>query len=35
VPYEQLPGADKEYDRNTATEAIKAIIALGYRIDKS
>ncbi len=35
VPYEQLPEAEKEYDRKTAMETIKAIIALGYRIDKS
>ena len=35
VPYEQLPEAEKEYDRTTAMETIKAIIALGYRIEKS
>ena len=33
VPYEQLCESEKEYDRRTATETIKAIIALGYRIE--
>ena len=35
VPYDQLPEAEKEYDRNTALETLKLIIALGYRIQKS
>ena len=34
VPYDQLPEVEKEYDRNTALETIKLIIALGYRIEK-
>lgn len=34
VPYDQLPESEKEYDRRTAMETIKAIIALGYRIVK-
>jgi hypothetical protein len=34
VPYDQLPEAEKEYDRKTAMETLKAIIALGYRIEK-
>ena len=34
VPYDQLPEAEKEYDRNTALETIKLIMALGYRIEK-
>lgn len=34
VPYEQLPEAEKEYDRRTAVETLKAIVALGYRIVK-
>ena len=34
VPYEQLPESAKEYDRKTAMETIKAIIALGYHIEK-
>lgn len=32
VPYAQLPEAEKEYDRQTATGVLKAILALGYRI---
>ena len=32
VPYADLPESEKEYDRRTATEALKAVIALGYRI---
>ena len=34
VPYDQLSEAEKEYDRKTAMETLKAIIALGYRIEK-
>jgi hypothetical protein len=34
VPYEQLPESEKEYDRQTAREALRVIIALGYRIEK-
>ena len=33
VPYVDLPDSEKEYDRQTAAEAIKAVIALGYRIE--
>ena len=32
VPYQQLTESEKEYDRNTVIEALKAIIALGYEI---
>jgi len=35
VPYEQLPDSEKQYDRTTAMETIKAIIALGYHISKA
>ncbi len=35
VPYEDLPGSEKEFDRNTAMETLKAISAMGYRIVKS
>jgi DNA-binding response OmpR family regulator len=34
VPYEQLPESEKEYDRQAAMETIKAILALGYRLEK-
>ena len=34
VSYEDLPESEKEYDRKTATETLKAIMALGYRIEK-
>jgi ryanodine receptor 2 len=33
VPYEQLPESEKEYDRATALETLRAILALGYRIE--
>ena len=33
VPYGDLTESEKEYDRETAMETIKAIIALGYRIE--
>jgi hypothetical protein len=32
VPYNELPESEKEYDRKTATETLKAILALGYKI---
>jgi ryanodine receptor 2 len=35
VPYQELPEAEKAYDRNTAIQALKAIIAFGYRISKA
>ena len=35
VPYEELPDAEKEYDRRSALETIKAIIALGYKIERA
>jgi len=34
IPYDLLPNSEKEYDRNAAMETLKAIIALGYRIEK-
>ena len=34
VPYTDLPDSEKEYDRSTAMETLKAILALGYRIEK-
>ncbi len=34
VPYSELPESEKEYDRSTAEEVLKAIIALGYKIEK-
>ena len=32
VPYEELPESEKDYDRKTALETIKTILALGYKI---
>lgn len=34
IEYDQLPESEKEYDRKAAMETLKAIIALGYRIEK-
>ena len=34
VPYADLPEQIKDYDRNTAMETVKTIIALGYRVVK-
>ena len=34
VPYAQLPESEREYDRDAAAQAIKAILALGYRVEK-
>lgn len=35
LPYDELPEEEKEYDRETAVEVLKAIQAEGYRIEKS
>jgi hypothetical protein len=32
VPYAELSDAEKQYDRATALQTLKAIVALGYRI---
>jgi ryanodine receptor 2 len=34
VPYADLPEHEKEYDRKTATETLKAISLLGFNITK-
>ena len=34
VPYSQLSEVEKEYDRVTALQTLKIIIALGYQIEK-
>lgn len=34
VPYALLSEEEKEYDRNTALETLKLILALGYKITK-
>ena len=34
IPYNELPESEKEYDRKAAMETLKAIIALGYGIEK-
>lgn len=33
VPYERLPESEKQADRETALGTLKAIIALGYRVE--
>jgi ryanodine receptor 2 len=35
VPYNDLPESEKVYDRNTAVETLKLVVALGYRIVKN
>jgi ryanodine receptor 2 len=32
IPYSDLPESEKQYDRNTALNTLRAIIALGYKI---
>ena len=32
LPYEDLPDSEKEYDRMTAMESIKLIVALGWTL---
>lgn len=34
VPYADLPEGEKEYDRQTAVGLIKAVVALGYSVEK-
>ena len=34
VPYRNLPDSEKEYDRKTVLEALKAIVALGFDLKK-
>jgi ryanodine receptor 2 len=34
VPYDQLMDSEKEYDRITALQTLKLIVALGYKIEK-
>ena len=33
VPYEELSQSEKQYDRTAAMETIKAILAIGYKIE--
>ncbi len=35
IPYADLPDSEKEYDRRSAIETLKAIIALGFRIERA
>jgi hypothetical protein len=35
VPYKDLPEEEKEYDRSTALETLKGLLALGYRFEKA
>lgn len=32
VPYEDLPEEEREYDRRTALETVRTLLALGYRV---
>jgi hypothetical protein len=34
VPYDELPDAEKEVDRRIVVGTLKAMLALGYRIEK-
>ena len=35
IPYNELPDSEKEYDRVTSMETLKAILKLGWRMEKS
>lgn len=35
VAYEELPEKEKDYDRSTAIQTLKTMVALGYRIEKA
>ena len=34
IDYSELPESEKEYDRNTATETLKMILKLGWKIEQ-
>jgi hypothetical protein len=34
TPYNELPESEKDYDRNSVRETLKAIMALGYVIER-
>jgi ryanodine receptor 2 len=34
VPYDDLPESEKLFDRSTTSETLRAILALGYRIER-
>lgn len=34
VPYDQLPEGEKDYDRRSARDTLKAVLAMGYRIGR-
>jgi hypothetical protein len=34
VPYDELGESEKEYDRKTAAEVIKVLLAMGYKVEK-
>lgn len=34
VPYRELSESEKKYDRDTAIETLKLIVAFGYKIEK-
>jgi len=34
VPYNELPELEKVFDRSTATESLKAVLAMGWRIER-
>jgi ryanodine receptor 2 len=34
VSYEELPESEKEYDRNSVRQTLRAILRLGYRIGR-
>ena len=35
IAYDELPDSEKQYDRNASLQTLKAILALGYRIEKA
>ena len=35
VPYAALPESEKEYDRSTVLGVLRAILAMGYRIERA
>jgi hypothetical protein len=34
IPFGELPESEKEYDRQSVTETLRAVVALGYRFER-
>jgi len=35
IPYEELPDTEREYDRQTVLSTLKAVVALGFQMERT